>query len=114
MILPAVSISTRHTVIPALLAARMARLTSDFRNVDAALDIASGFSSLFALAVFLILTGERGVIKGQRLHHRGRWELIEGIWLEEAIERQFADPCARYLHVHFAAPGCYAAEVERA
>ena len=42
------------------------------------------------------------------------WELIEGIWLEEAIERQFADPRARYLHVHFAAPGCYAAKVERA
>jgi hypothetical protein len=42
------------------------------------------------------------------------WELIEGIWLEEAIERQFADPHARYLHVHFAAPGCYAARVERA
>ena len=42
------------------------------------------------------------------------WELIEGIWLEEAIERQFADPRARYLHVHFAAPGCYAARVERA
>lgn len=41
------------------------------------------------------------------------WELIEGIWLEEAIERQFADPRARYLHVHFAAPGCYAARVER-
>ena len=29
------------------------------------------------------------------------WELIEGIWLEEAIERQFADPRARYLHVRF-------------
>jgi len=42
------------------------------------------------------------------------WELIEGIWLEEAIERHFADPRARYLHVHFAAPGCYAAKVERA
>jgi hypothetical protein len=42
------------------------------------------------------------------------WELIEGIWLEEAIERQFADSRARYLHVHFAAPGCYAAKVERA
>jgi hypothetical protein len=42
------------------------------------------------------------------------WELIEGIWLEEAIERQFADPRAQYLHVHFAAPGCYAAKVERA
>jgi len=42
------------------------------------------------------------------------WELIEGIWLEEAIERQFADASARYLHIHFAAPGCYAAKVERA
>ena len=42
------------------------------------------------------------------------WELIEGIWLEEAIERQFADPRAQYLHLHFAAPGCYAARVERA
>jgi hypothetical protein len=42
------------------------------------------------------------------------WELIEGIWLEEAIERQFADPRVQYLHIHFAAPGCYAASVERA
>jgi Protein of unknown function (DUF1203) len=42
------------------------------------------------------------------------WELIEGGKLEEAIERQFADPRASYLHVHFAAPGCYAARIERA
>jgi len=42
------------------------------------------------------------------------WELIEGIWLEQAIERQFAEPRAQYLHVHFAAPGCYAAKIERA
>jgi Protein of unknown function (DUF1203) len=41
-------------------------------------------------------------------------ELIEGVFLEEAIERQFADGTAAYLHVHFAAPGCYAARVERA
>ena len=41
-------------------------------------------------------------------------ELIEGIWLEQAIERQFADASAHYLHVHFAAAGCYAARVERA
>jgi hypothetical protein len=41
-------------------------------------------------------------------------ELIEGIWLEEAIERQFDAPGAQYLHVHFAAAGCYAAKVERA
>jgi hypothetical protein len=42
------------------------------------------------------------------------WELIEGIWLEEAIERRFADPRTDYLHIHFATPGCYAARVERA
>jgi hypothetical protein len=42
------------------------------------------------------------------------WEIVEGIWLEEAIERQFADPAVRYLHIHYAAPGCYAARVERA
>ncbi len=42
------------------------------------------------------------------------WELIEGIFLEEAIERQFGAPGAQYLHIHFAAAGCYAARVERA
>jgi hypothetical protein len=40
-------------------------------------------------------------------------EIVEGVFLEEAIERQLADPAAQYLHVHFAAPGCYAARVER-
>lgn len=49
---------------------------------------------------------DRGMMTG--------WELIEGVSLEEAIERQFADGSAAYLHVHFAAPGCYAAKVERA
>jgi len=42
------------------------------------------------------------------------WELTDGIKLEDAIERQFADPRTSYLHVHFAAPGCYAARIERA
>ena len=42
------------------------------------------------------------------------WELIEGVKLEEAIERQFANPRTAYLHAHFAAPGCYAARIERA
>jgi Protein of unknown function (DUF1203) len=42
------------------------------------------------------------------------FELIEGVKLEQAIARQFADSRAAYLHVHFAAPGCYAARVERA
>ncbi|HUZ31179.1 MAG TPA: DUF1203 domain-containing protein [Xanthobacteraceae bacterium] len=42
------------------------------------------------------------------------WEVIEGTELEQAIARQFADRRAVYLHVRFAAPGCYAARVERA
>jgi hypothetical protein len=41
-------------------------------------------------------------------------ELVEGVSLEDAIEHQFADPRAAYLHIHFAAAGCYAARVERA
>jgi hypothetical protein len=42
------------------------------------------------------------------------FELIEGAKVEEAIARLLADPRATYLHVHFAAPGCYAARVDRA
>jgi hypothetical protein len=42
------------------------------------------------------------------------WDLADGRQLIAAIERMFADPCAAYLHVHYAAPGCYAAKVERA
>ena len=41
-------------------------------------------------------------------------ELVDGIGLEEAVARLFGDPRARYLHIHFAAAGCYAARVERA
>jgi Protein of unknown function (DUF1203) len=41
------------------------------------------------------------------------WEIVEGRDLEAAIERCLADPRAAYLHIHFAAPGCYAARVER-
>ena len=42
------------------------------------------------------------------------WELVEGPDLEAAVARLFADPKAAYLHVHYAAPGCYAARVDRA
>jgi hypothetical protein len=42
------------------------------------------------------------------------WELVEGDALEGAIEKLLAEPRASYLHIHFAAPGCYAARVERA
>jgi hypothetical protein len=41
-------------------------------------------------------------------------ELIDGAKIESAIARLFANPQAAYLHVHFAAPGCYAARVDRA
>lgn len=42
------------------------------------------------------------------------WLLSEGRVLEAAIEKLFANPDAAYLHIHFAAPGCYAARVVRA
>lgn len=42
------------------------------------------------------------------------WELVDGRELEAAIERLFQKPRANYLHIHFAAPGCYAARVDRA
>jgi hypothetical protein len=41
------------------------------------------------------------------------WELVEGRDLAAAVERLLGDPRASYLHVHFAAPGCYAARVTR-
>jgi hypothetical protein len=41
-------------------------------------------------------------------------ELTEGAKLEGAVETLFANPHAAYIHVHYAAPGCYAARVDRA
>jgi hypothetical protein len=41
-------------------------------------------------------------------------ELVDGRQLVAGIERLFVDARAAYLHVHFAAPGCYAACVQRA
>ncbi len=40
-------------------------------------------------------------------------ELVEGRELEGAIERLFENPLAAYIHMHYAAAGCYAAKVER-
>ena len=42
------------------------------------------------------------------------FDLADGHQLEQAIDKLFANANAEYLHVHFAAPGCYAALVERA
>jgi hypothetical protein len=41
------------------------------------------------------------------------WELVDGKDLEAAIERLLANSQSAYLHIHYAAPGCYAARVER-
>ena len=41
-------------------------------------------------------------------------ELVNGRELEGATDRLLGMPEADYLHVHFAAPGCYAARVDRA
>jgi hypothetical protein len=41
-------------------------------------------------------------------------ELVDGRHLIAGIERLFADRRAAYLHVHFAAAGCYAACIRRA
>ncbi len=41
-------------------------------------------------------------------------EVVEGIALEDLIERYFADPLVDYLHVHNARRGCYACRVDRA
>jgi hypothetical protein len=41
-------------------------------------------------------------------------ELVDGRQLEAAVDRLFSDPRADYLHVHYAAPGCYAARIDRA
>ena len=41
------------------------------------------------------------------------FELTEGAKLEGAVARLFADARAVYVHGRFAAPGCYAAGIER-
>ena len=42
------------------------------------------------------------------------FELAEGREIETTIERLFANPRTDYMHLHYAAPGCYAARVDRA
>ena len=41
-------------------------------------------------------------------------DVVDGTQLEGAIARLLEDAETRYLQVHFAKPGCYAARVERA
>lgn len=41
-------------------------------------------------------------------------DVVEGRDLEAAIAKMFAHDETKYLHAHFARPGCYAARIERA
>lgn len=41
-------------------------------------------------------------------------DLVEGADIAGLIDRFFADPRVRYLHAHYARPGCYAARIDRA
>jgi hypothetical protein len=41
-------------------------------------------------------------------------DIVDGRDLEPVIQRLFDDPAVRYLHVHFAKPGCYACRIDRA
>ena len=42
------------------------------------------------------------------------WNLVDGLVLGDTIDRLLGDPAAAYLHLHYAAAGCYAARVDRA
>ena len=42
------------------------------------------------------------------------WGLVDGKQVESTIDMLLSGPKAAYLHVHFAAPGCYAARVDHA
>ena len=48
--------------------------------------------------------------EGMMINHA----LVDGKQIESAIGRLLADARAAYLHIHFASPGCNAAQVERA
>ncbi len=40
-------------------------------------------------------------------------DVVEGEDLEQVIESMLTDASTRYLHIHFAKRGCYAARVDR-
>jgi Protein of unknown function (DUF1203) len=61
---------------------------------------------------------QRGRLLSVRAYDERDWivaaDVTQGSDLESMIERLFADPQVRYLHLHNARPGCYAARVDRA
>jgi hypothetical protein len=40
-------------------------------------------------------------------------DVVDGRELESAVARILADQAVRYVHVHFAKPGCYACKIDR-
>ena len=40
-------------------------------------------------------------------------DVVDGRHLEHGIARLFDEAAVRFLHVHFARPGCYACRVDR-
>lgn len=40
-------------------------------------------------------------------------ELVDGRDVEAVIDRLLGDPAVAFIHVHYAAPGCFAARVDR-
>jgi len=48
-----------------------------------------------------------------RDHNQIATAVIDGTEVERASSRMLADPAVAYLHVHNAAPGCFAVRVER-
>ena len=40
-------------------------------------------------------------------------ELVDGREVEQALARMLEDPAVAFLHIHYAAPGCFAARVDR-
>jgi len=41
-------------------------------------------------------------------------DVVDGRDVETALTRMFGNERVRYMHVHYAAPGCYACRVDRA
>lgn len=61
---------------------------------------------------------QRSRLLSVRAYDAGGWmrdaDVVEGIALEQQVERFFADPQVAFLHVHNARRGCYACRIDRA
>lgn len=61
---------------------------------------------------------QRSRLLSVRAYDAGGWmrdaDVVEGVALEQLVERFFADPQVAFLHVHNARRGCYACRIDRA